>query len=153
LDQILDNKPETRAVLVRAPVYSASKSSCYIQLQGFIQWRLEGLPHLILNETLVTIICHLGVTGLTAAKKNTASSGLWPKPTYVEPTCRHKALPRMTDALEWEVLFVNMLTGCLLSEVLYWPGLIDTPVLLNRKIGVLRMSHYVIRLPHDLVRL
>ena len=71
----------------------------------------------------------------------------------LEPTYRQKTLPRMTDTLEWEVLFVNMLTGCLLSEALYWPRLIDTPVLLNRMVEVLRMSPYVIRLPHDLVRL
>ena len=70
----------------------------------------------------------------------------------LEPTYR-KALLRMTEALEWEVSFVNMLTGCLLSEALYWPELIDIPVLLNRKVGVPRMSHDLIRLPHDLVRL
>jgi len=46
-----------------------------------------------------------------------------------------------------------MLTGCLLSEALYWPELIDIPVLLNRKVGVLRMSQDLIRLPHDLIRL
>jgi len=120
--------------------------------QGFTQWRLEGLPPLILDETLVTIICHPSVTGLTAAKKKCCFTWSMAK-AELEPTYRQKALARMTEALKWEVLFVNMLTGCLLSEALYWLRLIDTPVLLNRKVGVLMMSHYVIGLPHDLVRL